>query len=383
MVKFSVEDTGIGISAEKLPELFGQFNQAESSTTRFYGGTGLGLSIAKELVQMMGGTIDVQSKLGEGSTFTATVEFAQDYEVRPEPAFPNRELLAGTRILSVDDNAIARRIIEDMLFPFGVKVVSVGTGQEALDVLANHPSRFDAVITDYLMPGMTGEAMGVKIRVNTALRALPILFVTSSPQLGDGKRLEEAGFSGYLSKPLSQEKLTKCLALMIAEIKSGEKSPFFTQHHLKRIDATARFSYTHTLMFGNVNVLLVEDNAMSQLMAKTMLEKTGCHVTSASNGEEAVALFEQQKFDLILMDCQMPVMDGFEATKLIRTIENEENLEKTNIVALTANAMKGDEEVCLLAGMDDYIVKPFRPADLEGALLLWVPKNKRLIVYGN
>jgi len=312
-----------------------------------------------------------------GSTFDISIVLPEDRRGGPETALPKGADLKGARILSVDNNKVARTIIEDVLFAYGVEVVSAASGSEALRVLAND-SQFDAIITDYLMPGMTGEELGLKVHENKATQGLPVLIITSAPKKGDRKRLEEAGFSGYLSKPLSQEKVRNCIALLVAAKKDARTIPFITQHHLKEVEANDRFKKAESTKFTNVQIMLVEDNTMNQLVARTMIEKYDCHVTPASNGEEAVNLFKQQKFDLIFMDCQMPIMDGFEATKAIREIESRESMEKTTIVAFTANAMKGDDEICREAGMDDHIAKPVTPSDLERVLLFWIPEDKRI-----
>jgi CheY-like chemotaxis protein len=374
---FSVEDTGIGIPEDKVHSLFTKFTQADSSTTRQYGGTGLGLSISKELAEMMGGAIGVKSKKGEGSTFWFTIVLEEDEQGGPGVSFAGVENLKGARILSVDDNEIARVIMEDILLLSGVEVVSVSSGDEALKVLA-HDNQFDAVITTYMMPGMNGEELGRRIRYSMQVKELPLLIVTSAPNKGDRKRVENAGFSGYLSKPLGQEKITKCMALLVTAKKEGRTIPFITQHHLKEVAASDRLKAAGKLKFNNVQIMLVEDNTMNQMVARAMLENYDCHVTPASNGEEAVNLFNQQKFDLIFMDCQMPIMDGFEATKAIREIEMLENLRQTAIVAFTANAMKGDDEMCKAAGMSDYITKPVKHSDIDRVLMRWLPKEKRI-----
>lgn len=373
----SIEDTGIGIPEDKLNTLFRKFTQADSSTTRKYGGTGLGLAISKELAEMMDGTISVKSIFGVGSTFLVSIVLLVDKRCGLITTFPNEAYLKGARILSVDNNKIAQTIIEDVLFACGVEVVSAASGSEALRVLAND-SRFDAIITDYLMPEMTGEELGLKVRENKITQKLPVVIITSAPKKGDRKRLEDTGFSGYLSKPLSQETIRNCIALLMAAKKEARTLPFITQHHLKEVEANERDRKAESTKFINAQILLVEDNSINQLVAKTIIEKYDCYVTPANNGEEAVNLFKQQKFDLIFMDCQMPIMDGFEATRIIREIENRENLKRTTIVAFTANAMKGDDEICLKADMDDHIAKPVKPHDLEKTLLLWIPEDKRL-----
>jgi signal transduction histidine kinase/CheY-like chemotaxis protein len=372
--KISIEDTGIGIPEEKMDQLFGQFSQADSSTTRKYGGSGLGLSISKQLSELMGGSVGVKSKVGVGSTFWFSIVLPENDQARPAPALTAYADLKGLKILSVDDNRIALTIIEDMLAPCGVEVVSASSGEEALKVLAND-NRYDAVIIDYMMPEMNGEGLGLKLRDDPSTKKLPLLIVTSAPNQGDRKRLGEYGFSGYLSKPLRQDVLKKVMATLVTANKEGKTIPFITQHNLAEV-ANVGSKTTKNLKFTNVQVMLVEDNPVNQQVAMLMLEKYGCHVTPAGNGEEAVKLFKQQKFDLIFMDCLMPIMDGFVATGLIRGIESEKNLTRTTITAFTANAMKGDEEACKAAGMDDYVAKPVRPADIEKVLLSWIPKEK-------
>jgi signal transduction histidine kinase/CheY-like chemotaxis protein len=376
--KFLVDDTGIGISEEKIDKLFNAFAQADSSTTRKFGGTGLGLSISKELSLLMHGSIGVKSNIGVGSTFWFSIVLPEIEQVLPVAGLSGDVNLTGARILSVDDNRIALTIIDDMLTPCGIEVVSVSSGDAALNMLAKD-NQYDAIIIDYMMPGMNGENLGVKIRENPSTKDLPLLIVTSAPNQGDRKRLSEAGFSGYLSKPLRQDMLKKVIATLVTTNKEGKIIPFITQHNFKEVADVSRNKATDKLKFTNAQVMLVEDNPVNQQVAKLMIEKYGCHVTPAGNGQEAVKLFKQQKFDLIFMDCLMPVMDGYEATKLIREIESQKNLTKTIIVALTANAMKGDEEACKAAGMDDYLAKPVRPVNIEKVLLLWLPQRKRQV----
>ncbi len=379
--KFSVEDTGIGIPEEKLGKLFSVFSQADSSTTRKFGGTGLGLSISKELSQLMGGSVGVTSKVGVGSTFWFSVVLPEDKELSPDVHLAASTELKGTRILSVDDNEIALTIIREILSPCGVEVVSARSGEEALNILAND-NNFDAIITDYMMPAMNGEGFGLKVRENHPTRNLPLLIITSAPSQGDRKRLQEIGFSGYLSKPVRQEMFKKIIALLVSAKKEGRTIPFITQHTIKEVDNVSKVKTNSKLKVSNVQVMLVEDNPVNQQVAMLMIQKYGCSVTPAGNGAEAVKLFKQQKFDLIFMDCQMPVMDGFEATQSIREQESQNNLARTTIVAFTANAMKGDDEACLAAGMDDYMAKPVKPADIERVLLSWLPQEKTVVSSG-
>lgn len=373
--KISVEDTGIGIPEDKIGQLFNVFTQADNSTTRKFGGTGLGLSISKELSQMMSGSVGVKSKKGEGSTFWFSIILTEDELGGPSAVFPKTTTLKGARVLHVDDEEVPRTIIKNLLAPYGVEVVSVNSGAKAITVLADD-KQFDAVITDYMMPEMNGEELGLKIHQNKATKDLPLLIVTSAPKKGDRKRLEETGFSGYLGMPVIPEMFRKSVALLVTAKRTGQMIPFITQHNIKESEATDRQKTTRKLRVANVQIMLVEDNPVNQQVATLIIEKYGCHVTPAGNGEEAVKLFEQQKFDLIFMDCQMPVMDGYQATQAIRDMESQENRGKTIIVAFTANAMKGDDEICKAAGMDDYIAKPVKPADIERILLSWIAKEK-------
>ncbi len=373
--KFLIEDTGIGIPQETIGKLFDLFSQADSSTTRKFGGTGLGLSISKELAHLMGGSVGVTSTVGIGSTFWFSIVLPEDQEDRPGVYLASDTDLKGAKILSVDDNKIALTIIEEILSPCGVEVVSVSSGDEALTILAKD-NAFDAIITDYMMPEMSGEGFGIKVRENLSTKDLPLLIVTSAPNQGDRKRLEEIGFSGYLSKPVRQDLFKKLVAILVSAKKERRAIPFVTQHTIKEFDNLSRHKADNKLKVNNVQIMLVEDNPVNQQVAMLTIEKYGCHVTPAGNGVEAVKLFKQQKFDLIFMDCQMPVMDGYEATRVIRTIEAQKNLTGTKIIAFTANAMKGDDEACFAAGMDDYVAKPVKPADIERVLLAWLPKEK-------
>jgi signal transduction histidine kinase/DNA-binding response OmpR family regulator len=374
--KCSIADTGIGIPEENTHQLFNKFTQADSSTTRKFGGTGLGLSISRELAQMMGGSIEVTSKFGVGSTFSFSFVVPENPQVASGITLPSDTDLKGARILSVDDNEIACSIIENILSPCGVDVVSVSSGDQALSVLAID-NKFDAVITDYMMPGMDGETMGKKLRSNSFTKDLPLLIITSAASQGDRKIFEEAGFSGYLSKPVRQEVFKKAMALLLTAKREGKTIPFITQHSLKELAESTSYPKSRKLNFANAQVMLVEDNPVNQQVAMLMIEKYGCLVTPAGNGKEAVELYNQQQFDLIFMDCQMPVMDGFEAARAIREIENRMNLTRTKIIAFTANAMKGDDEDCIAAGMDGYLAKPIKPSDIENVLVTWLPQEKR------
>jgi len=347
---FEVRDTGIGIGENTMQTLFQPFVQADSSTTRHFGGTGLGLSIVRRLVELMGGEIGVSSEVGIGSRFYFTLPLkpaaaiAQERRVRSE---------AGGRILIVDDNVTNQRVLSSQLVHAGYTVTTVGSGSAALDELRNattsdHP--FDMVITDFQMPDMDGAMLGERIIKMPELANTRLVMLTSLDRHGDTPRLAALGFAAYLTKPVRVRELIDA----VARVMSGgprqwqmDTQPMITMNMLQ-LPAQQRF---------DGHVLLVEDNFVNQKVAVRFLERLGCTVEVASNGAEGVAACQQRHFDIVLMDLQMPVMDGMAATRKIREWETTGHLP---IIALTANAMTGDRELCEAAGMDGYLTKPAR-----------------------
>ncbi len=367
----SVKDSGIGIAPEKQALIFNKFDQEDSSTTRKYGGTGLGLAICRQLSTMMGGDISVESRKGEGSTFSFTMLLGVNAEAPVDTShLDDYELLAGLRALVVDDTKVARTILVEQLARLKMRLACVDSAPAALEALQQGRAvgdPFDIVITDAAMPEMGGEALAEEI---TRLQLLPqgaMLFVTSAPRQGDGQRIKALGFDGYLTKPVYPSEIPKILALIWAARQQGRSIALVTRHTLQE----AGGGTTERPMFA-AQLLLVEDNPINVLVATELLERYGCSVTPAGNGLEALALIRERQFDLIFMDCQMPEMDGFEASAAIRTMEQEEGAARTPIVAFTANAMKSDQEKCLGAGMDDFITKPVSQTSLERVLNRWL-----------
>jgi CheY-like chemotaxis protein len=359
LINFEVRDTGMGIAQTTLATLFQPFVQADSSTTRHFGGTGLGLSIVRRLVELMGGEIGVSSEVGVGSRFNFTLPLKTAEAIPAEPRIPSD---AGGRILIVDDNLTNQRVLSAQLIHAGYSVTTVSSGAAALEELkaaiaAEH--RFDMVITDFQMPDMDGAMLGERIFGVPALADTRLVMLTSLDRHGDTPRLAALGFAAYLTKPVRVKELLDA----VARVMSGgprqwqmETQPMITLNMLTQSAAQQRFSG---------HVLLVEDNFVNQKVAVRFLERLGCTVEVASNGADGVAACQRRRFDIILMDLQMPVMDGMTATRKIREWETSGH---TPIIALTANAMTGDRELCESAGMDGYLTKPIEVERLRDTL---------------
>lgn len=374
--RIEIEDTGIGIPADKVDVIFNKFSQADQSTSRKFGGTGLGLSICRELSRMMGGNIGVRSTHGVGSTFWFEIVLEEDKSGVRNYAVPVIEALKGLRILVVDDNETARTITTEQLLPYGVQITEAKDGKEAMERLQTN-AQFDIAVIDYMMPHMDGEDLGRQIKQNPETEDISLLMITSAPQRGDKDRMEAIGFAGYLNKPLAHWQLRDALSIIAGARKENKTIPIVTQHNLKEAKPRVQPNAAIRQQFNNVHILLAEDNPVNQTVAMKMLEKYGCRVTVANNGEEAVKHLKQRNFDLVFMDCQMPIMDGYEAARTIRKLEEHQNRMRLPIVAFTAHAMRGDDKKCIEAGMDDFITKPVRQSDLERVLMQWLPEEKR------
>jgi PAS domain S-box-containing protein len=355
LLHFVVRDTGIGIPQEKQKLIFDPFCQADSSTTRKYGGTGLGLTVSGRLVHMMGGEISVRSEAGKGSDFyfTALVGLASAAAV---PESTEAVQLNGKRALVVDDNATNRRILDDILRGWGLEVVTVDGARGALIALDEYRKLgcpFELMITDGQMPETDGFQLAENVKQNPNFASLVIIMLTSSGQRGDVQRCRETDISAYLTKPVRQSELREAICAAFGRRLAGLLGPaVVTKHVLREARAAA-----------SRRILLAEDNHVNQILAVRLLERRGHRVVVAQNGREAVEFLEKDQFDLVLMDVQMPEMDGFEATAAIRQKE-EQSGRRTRILAMTARAMKGDEERCLAAGMDGYIAKPIHAEEL-------------------
>ena len=358
-IRFEVYDTGIGITPAARAQLFREFSQADTSTTRKFGGTGLGLAISKRLVEKMGGNIDFDSEPGRGTRFWFTVNLPLGHS-GPQAGAPEKAL-AGVRVLVVDDNATNRQVLRRHLCAAGVKVVEAAAGPEALIHLlsaAQGGEPFDLVMLDFHMPVMDGMMLARAIRSQEPGRTIPIMLVAS---YRDKERLEEArslGVVEYLVKPVRKAALLGAVARLAG--RSVEQAPETRPSAPKQAETRRR-------------VLLVEDNIVNQRVGILMLEKLGCVVEVAENGQEAVDRASATPYDVIFMDCQMPVLDGFAATALIRKLPGR--TARTPIIALTANALAGERDRCLAAGMDDYIPKPVNGNLLAEKLARWAPQG--------
>ncbi|HEV1993653.1 MAG TPA: response regulator [Candidatus Acidoferrum sp.] len=356
-LKFAVKDTGIGIPVGNQKRIFDAFTQADGSMARKYGGTGLGLTICARLVHMMGGRMWVDSPPGQGSTFFFTVQMSVQNTptARPIPLQPQQ--LGDLHALIVDDNFTNRRVLHGMLSRWGMKPTAVDGGRAALQALevaksAGHP--FPLILLDGQMPEMDGFALAEHIREDPDLVGTTIMMLTSASHLGDAARCRELGISAYLVKPIRQGELLDAICHVLQKGADKKPVPLVTQHALREEKNRRR-------------VLLAEDNHVNQTLARRLLEKRGYTVSVAGDGRAALQAFEKESFDLVLMDVQMPEMDGFEATAAIRAKEKETG-GRVPIIAMTAHALKGDRERCLAAGMDGYVSKPIRTDELFSAI---------------
>jgi PAS domain S-box-containing protein len=365
---FSVTDTGIGIPKDKQEKIFESFTQADGSSTRKYGGTGLGLSISKQLVKLLDGQIGVESQPGKGSRFWFTISFEKQKEFkRISPVIPSD--ICGMRILVIDDNQANRSILVKMLESSGCSSEAVGSGNEAIRVLkraVRNEKLFDLVLLDMQMPEMDGEQTLRAIKADPELKDALVVILTSIGIRGDVARLEALGCAGYLTKPIKQSQLFDTIITMRSQQKTVAKekslgsmgpSTIVTRHTIEEQKRQ------------KVRILVAEDNPMNQKLAVTLLKKAGYWVDAVEDGRMVIEAVKRRAYDLILMDVQMPEMDGFEATKIIRKMEGEAR--RTAIIAMTAHAMKGDRERCLQAGMDGYISKPIATQELFDTINKW------------
>ena len=352
---FAVADTGIGIPPEKRQVIFEAFGQADNSTSRRYGGTGLGLTISSRLVAMMAGRIWVESEVGQGSTFHFTLKLQRGKPSAAANAMLKPAVLQDVSALVVDDNSTNRLMLDELLSHWGMKPALAENGKRGLKSLSRPTLRgapFPLILLDCHMPDMDGFAFARQVKADPRFKGAIIMMLTSGGQRGDALRCRDLQISAYLVKPIQQAELLEAILTVLGHRTEspGQRPPLVTRHSLREERRHLR-------------ILLAEDNPVNQMVAVRLLEKMGHTVMVVANGREAVVMVAEQEFDLVLMDVQMPEMDGFEATRVIREKEAGTH-QHIPIIAMTAHAMKGDRERCLEVGMDGYIAKPIRPAEL-------------------
>jgi PAS domain S-box-containing protein len=366
-VRFVITDTGMGIPRDKQADLFSPFTQADGSTTRKYGGTGLGLAISRQLVELMGGAIGLESETGRGASFWFTIALEKQLPGQlpaPEPLAD----LAGARVLVVDEHEVSRSLLTTLVRGWGCRSAEASHGEAALALLreavrAGDP--YDVVLLDLRLSGPGGEDLGLRIKASSEIGTARLIAITPLGVPGDAARLEALGFDGYLTAPLRPSQLRGCLALVLGRKEAPRAGPvpgLVTRHTMS--EARRR----------RIRLLLAEDNAINQLVAVKMLEKMGYRVDVVATGQEALVALQDRPYDLVLMDCQMPEMDGFEATRHIRDPQSAALNHQVPVIAMTAYAMKRDREKCLEAGMDDYLSKPVQAAQLAAVLERWLDR---------
>lgn len=376
-LKISVEDTGIGIPKDKLKDIFEKFSQADASTTRNYGGTGLGLAITKQLVELMGGKIGIQSQLNKGSTFFIVLTLPLD-EQQTAQLLPAADL-TGVRTIIVDDNKTNLMVMLEQTTSLGMVASAFGSTQDALDAMRRayrDKKPIQIAILDHKMPEMDGEALGQIIKKDNELQKTILIMLSSMGQKGLAKRAKQIGFEAYLTKPVRQSQFHGILAATWAAKFQKGSNDLITKYKLAESRTEPSELGKTTKQENRGCVLLVEDNMINQRVAMKMLAKLGYVVEVVNDGKEAVEKHQIQQFDMIFMDCQMPRMDGYEATTEIRKLET--GGQRIPIIAMTANAMKSDREKCIEAGMDDYISKPVSLPKLQKVLECW-SKDSELV----
>lgn len=366
-LKFAVTDTGIGISRDAQAILFQAFTQADGSTTRKFGGTGLGLSISRQLVEMMGGDIHVESVQDQGSTFAFSARFEKQTEIETRITPPVN--LENLRVLIVDGNATIRMSISHQTDSWGMIAFEAENGEAALEMMegaAVSANPFDLLILDLKMSGMDGFEVVQEVRKNPLIAETKVILIPAYGQRGDGRTADKAGIDGYLVKPIRQSDLYDCIASILSE--EDQKVTADCKSSKEKRKLVTRHAIQENRVKQNIRILVAEDNIVNQKVTKSQIERLGYEVDIVENGVEALHALETKSYSMILMDCQMPKMDGYEATAEIRRSGTAKNVP---IIAVTANAMSGERDMCLAAGMNDYLTKPFRQADLVRIIDRW------------
>lgn len=390
-IHFTVIDTGLGISSQDQSKLFMPFTQVDASTTRNYGGTGLGLAICKQLVSLMGGEIGVESEMGKGSKFWFELPFVK--QLQPNYSVSDRGILTNRRLLVVDDNATNRKIIDYQATRWGMQVDKADSAIAALKAIAEAAQQnipYDVAVIDMQMPQTDGMTLGEQIKANLKIAELPLIMLTSTNQRHEVQRALKIGFAAYLVKPVKPSRLLDTIMTILEtqlesqEVKSQESGVVETRliasiqnsensHDYASSSSCLPASDSSRPLKPKLRILLAEDNLVNQKVALKLLQSMGCKADVAANGKEALQLLEKIPYDLILMDCQMPILDGLETTREIHRWQESSfaNRRRPIVVAMTANAMKEDKQMCLDAGMDDYLSKPVFKEKLAAALDHW------------
>ncbi len=368
-LRFEVRDTGMGISADKIGSLFGAFTQVDASVTRRFGGTGLGLSISKRLVELMGGAIGVSSQLGQGSVFWFTLHLpVAQPDHQPHAA---RNALAGKRVLAVDDNATNRRLLAILFDQWKCEAALASGAAEAIAMLEVERAagrRFDFAVLDMQMPDVDGLTLGRMIHERPGLQSLPLVMLTSISQRDGATDAQANGFVAYLSKPVKSAQLFETLVRVLDT--AAKPRPDVERSPVPAIEESL------PVKRNGYRILVAEDNVVNQKVAQTLLTRSGYTVDIAQNGSEAIQALETTHYDLVLMDCQLPVLDGYEATRAIRSLHSKVLNRQIPIIALTANAMSGDREKTAQAGMDDFLSKPLRVDELRATVARWMAASR-------
>ncbi|MBW4614431.1 MAG: response regulator [Desmonostoc vinosum HA7617-LM4] len=363
-IYFAITDTGLGITPEDQSKLFTPFTQVDASTTRKYGGTGLGLAICKQLVTLMAGEIGVQSQMGKGSTFWFEIPFA--VAVAPACAISDRQILINRRLLVVDDNATNRKIVRHQATYWGMQVDEVDSAASALKAIQDalkHGRAYDVALIDMQMPQTDGMTLGEQIKANSVMAELPLIMLTSTNQRDEVQRALKIGFAAYLVKPVKPSQLFDIIMIILGTKPEPEQAE-------SAVNSSKNCDYPTK---PKLRILLAEDNLVNQKVALKQLQNLGYKADVAANGQEVLQLLEKIPYDLILMDCQMPILDGLDTTKEIHRLQESSfvNHRRPVVVAMTANAMKEDRQMCLDAGMDDYLSKPVAKEKLAEVLDHW------------
>jgi PAS domain S-box-containing protein len=373
LIRFSIEDTGIGIPDDKIAKIFNKFDQADTSTTRRFGGTGLGLSISSQLVEMMGSQIDVDSAEGKGSKFHFTVNFDVVQESEDSKlTHDDSNKLHDLRVLVLDDNPVALEIMKDQLESYHAAVDTVRNGNAAIDQLKMSQSAgrpYDFLILDFSMENETGIEVAHRVRKEADIRDVIMVLATSKPTRSDSHHVIEAGIKGYLTKPVRPSELISMISLLRKARDENISTPLVTRYTTRALNNNGRNRNVEKHDFSDKRILIAEDNPVNREVLNAMLNFYNVKPDIVENGKLAVEAALAKSYDLIFMDCQMPEMDGFEATVALR---RHPETKDTTVVALTAFAMKGDRERCLDVGMNDYLSKPIRENELEAMLKKWL-----------